>query len=151
MNKFISLYEFQPVASVSGLQKTVTPNSTLQEPTIDHINDVWDDEWENIQPPTKNPQSRASSSFYGVSDIDGSTSTKSSHALLCQQMQLPSSDDEQEQEQTQTDLKALLDELHVGETVSVRISDVNNPLKFWLHLRPEKYVSQLRQMHNEMQ
>lgn len=49
------------------------------------------------------------------------------------------------------EIKNLLGEFHVGDTIPVKLSDVNNPLKFWVHIQQEKHVKQINELHHEMQ
>lgn len=49
------------------------------------------------------------------------------------------------------EIKNLLDEFKIGDEVPARLSDVNNPFKFWIHLRGEKYETQLKILNEKMQ
>lgn len=112
----------------------------------DDFTDLWEDELENVQPPTINRSNP--SSFYGVSDLsNGSTSSKSSCDPVQQRMLESTSEDEA----MITDIPDLLSEFHAGDILPARVSDTNNPLKFWIHIRQEKYITQINEMYKKMQ
>lgn len=56
-----------------------------------------------------------------------------------------------EDEEKVSDIPDLLSEFQPGDMPPARVSDTNNPLKFWIHIRLEKYVTQLNDMHKAMQ
>lgn len=112
----------------------------------DDFEDLWVDELENVQPPTINRSNP--SSFYGVSDLSaGSTSSKSSIDSVHKRMLEASSDDEVKI----SEIPDLLSEFQGGDILPARVSDTNNPLKFWIHVRQEKYTLQINDMYKKMQ
>lgn len=149
---FSVFYIIQPIPSGSGNQKLCAPitfpqtSRSSKKSQNDDFQSLWDDELNDIGPPTISRSN--ASSIYGVSDDPNSERSKTSHDRICEGMMLQSSDDE---EPTETGMKDLLGELHVGDMVPVLISDVNNPLKFWLHIRQAKYEQQFNQLYNDMQ
>lgn len=48
-------------------------------------------------------------------------------------------------------LKSGLEDLHAGDVIPVRMADVNNPLKFWVHIQTEKKKEEIDKLYNEMQ
>lgn len=113
----------------------------------DDFEDVWEDELENVQPPTINRSN--ASSFYGVSDLSSSSNaSKASLDPIHRGMLETSSEDEA----TISEIPDLLGELHVGDMLKSRVSDTNNPLKFWIQiLQDHKYLQQINEMLQKMQ
>lgn len=103
---------------------------------------------ENLQPPTMNRSNP--SSFYCVSDpsITSTASSKSSTDPAIRQMRELTSE---EDEVKVSEIPDLLSEFQPGDMHPARVSDTNNPLKFWVHIRLEKYMSQLNEMHKALQ
>lgn len=56
-----------------------------------------------------------------------------------------------EDEEKVNDIPDLLSEFQAGDMLPARVSDTNNPLKFWIHIRLEKYISQINDMYKTMQ
>lgn len=138
---------FQPSTSgylSSNARKVTEPTTKAKSLKSEDFNSLWDDELENAVPPSN------SSSFYGVSDIsnndksDKEPSLPSSSDRVHMKMALSSSEDESDS------IKDLLDELHVGDVIPVRVSDINSPLKFWVHIRQDKYIQQINKLYKAM-
>lgn len=50
------------------------------------------------------------------------------------------------------EMTSILDELHIGNVVTAKLSDVNNIFEFWIHLRHQKRLNeQFNTMYREMQ
>lgn len=140
----------KPTPSTSNRQETDTATNAptvkstpIQVSTVsDEFEDLWEDELENVQPPTMDRSNL--SSFYGVSDLSGSMTSQSSREL--QKIELTSED-----EPTIDEIPDLLNGLYVGDILPARVSEANNPLKFWIHIRQEKYTVPINEMYKEMQ
>lgn len=140
-------------STLNGQESVATTNAHTGKSTpiqvskaSDDFEGLWDDELENVLPPTINRSNP--SSFYGVSDLStGSTSSKSSHDPFHQGMLESTSEDEA----NISEIPDLLNEFHAGAFLSARVSDTNNPLKFWIHIRQDKYVIQINEMCKKMQ
>lgn len=114
--------------------------------SVDDFADLWEDELENLQPPTLNRSNP--SSYYGVSDSPASSSSSNpSVDPVVRRMAEPSSDEEVQI----SEIPELLSEFCCGDILPARVSDSNNPLKFWVHIRQEKYVQQINKMLTDMQ
>ena len=115
---------------------------------------LWDDELENVEAATVPLKSKAdtggSSLYYGVSDTEDEAGPPSSVELLRQRMAESLFSDEEE-ETEQNEIKGILADLHVGDTLPVRISDANSPLKFWVHVRLDKYKKQMDTLYKNME
>lgn len=115
------------------------------KPINENFDSLWKDELENVQPPNINRSNP--SSFYGVSDLSTHSSASSASIDPIQRrMMEPSSGDEA----TIDEIPELLNDLHCGDILPARVSDTNNPLKFWIHIRQEKYVTQINDMLHQM-
>lgn len=77
-----------------------------------------------------------------------SNTTESSHESFCVKLMESSTDDEQPKHYPINDM---FSGLNVGDTIPVRVSEVNNPLKFWIHICRKENKSQLIQLFTEMQ
>lgn len=113
---------------------------------------LWDDELDDLEPPKiisngKAP-SNSSSLYYGVSDIDGSSTGTSSREQIINPIHSFSDDEEEDQ---LNDIKSVLGDLSVGDMIPVVLSNVNNPLKFWLNIRREEYEKQFKTLYKDMQ
>lgn len=114
----------------------------------DDIEKLWEDELENIQPPTLNRSNP--SSFYCVSDpTTGSISSKSSIDAVVQHMHLLSSDEDEGRKVSE--IPELLNGFQAGDILPARVSDTNNPLKFWIHIRRKEFIAQINDMYTTMQ
>lgn len=115
---------------------------------------LWDDELDNLESPTApskdDSNTEDSSVYYCVSDTEEEAAPPLSVELLRQRMAHPLLSDEEE-ETEQNKIKGAVNEMHVGDTVPVRLSDANSPLKFWVHIRQEKYREQFNKLYNDMQ
>ncbi|XP_031630401.1 uncharacterized protein LOC116345291 [Contarinia nasturtii] len=106
----------------------------------------WDDYVEKAKPPTVNKAS--SDDYCGVSDIDNSPPSETSEEVMRKKMAHCWFSDSEEEDYT--DIKNISSEIHAGDTLPVRISDVNNPLKFWVHVRLPKYKDDINNLYKEM-
>lgn len=115
---------------------------------------LWDDELDFLQPPTAPAKSKAesndSSLYYGVSDTEGDSSAPPSSGEMHQTLAEHMLSDEEEEEE-QNEIKGIVSELHPGDIIPVRLSDVNSPLKFWVHVRQEKYKNEIGTLYKDMQ
>lgn len=50
-----------------------------------------------------------------------------------------------------SEIPDLLNEFQAGDFLPAYVSETNNPLKFWIHIRQEKYIMQINEMHKKMQ
>lgn len=108
---------------------------------------LWDDELSDLgdlEPPRRNNDDD-SSSYYAVSNTSG---------LPIQEEALPESIPKELSPNDEADEKAelgsLLDELHIGDSVRARLSDANNPLKFWISLRLQKHKDKTISLHEKL-
>lgn len=92
----------------------------------------------------------ASSFYYGVSDTEDEAKPPSSVELLRKHMAESLFSDEEEETEL-NEIKGILSDLHVGDTLPVRISDANSPLKFWVHVRSDKYKQQMNKLYKELE
>lgn len=116
---------------------------------------LWDDELDFLQPPTAPAKSKANSNgsslYYGVSDIEGDSSAPPSSGEMMRRTLAEHIFSDEEEEEEQNEIKAIVSELHPGDTIPVRLSEVNSPLKFWVHVRQEKYMNEIDTLYKEMQ
>ncbi|XP_055313883.1 tudor domain-containing 6-like isoform X2 [Sitodiplosis mosellana] len=144
-----------PQGNAVALTAPAITKETTEKLTWESSNEnLWDDELDNLEPPTAPAKNKAntddSSFYYGVSDTEEVPVPPSSVELLRQRMADPLFSDEEE-ETEQNEIKGVLGDLHIGDTVPVRLSDANSPLKFWVHVRQEKYKKQIDTMYKDMQ
>lgn len=111
---------------------------------------VWDDEVTDLKPPSIEQNESASNYSYNlaVSEISSKPDNTEDQTSIKEVLELQFSDDE---EIENAGIKATLDELSSGEVIPVRISDVNNPMKFWVHVRREKNRKEIERLYKEME
>lgn len=104
---------------------------------------LWDDELDDLNPPMIVVESKAKSS--GLSEIE----VKSARTLLDERVtdHLRNLSDEAEVE----NIKSILGDLQTDDVIPVSVSNVNSPLKFWLHIRKENYERRYEDLFNKMQ
>lgn len=131
------------------MQRNVPQPKASEEEKVElntSADNLWDDELENLEPPVVvKSKANSNSSIYGVSE-DGSipdTRENNSHPLLSVY-----SDEEEVESQ---EIKSLLSEIRVGDVLPVQMSEINSPLKFWVHILQEKFGKQFDTLFNDMQ
>lgn len=95
---------------------------------------LWEDELDDLEPSLNSAESNNSKLLQNV--------------LTHEVSEITLYDDEAEKN---LEIKDLVDELKPGDTFLAKLSDVNNPFKFWIHLKEEKYEAQLNTLNEEMQ
>lgn len=141
-----STYQESVATANTHPERTVKSTPIQVSDASDDIEDLWEDELENVQPPTLNRSNP--SSFYCVSDSStGSASTKSSIDPAVRQMRFLSTDEEEKV----SEIPELLSGFQAGDILPARVSDTNNPLKFWIHIRREEFITQINEMYRTMQ
>lgn len=56
-----------------------------------------------------------------------------------------------EDESAINEIPDLLNNFQSGDMLPARVSDTNNPLKFWIHIRQDTYVNPVNEMLEKMQ
>lgn len=126
----------------------VTPASIQSsQPSTKDSEVCWDDELDNLKPPSLS----IGSTMYGVSD-GGRTESESipsqdSHDELCQQMANSLLVDEP---LVTSEIKDLVEEINVGDLFPVEVLEVNSPLKFWAQILHTKYGDQRKELSKKM-
>lgn len=87
-----------------------------------------------------------------MSDTEESNPKKLANGLVRQKMANPLlSDDDDDEEKEQTDIEDIVKQIHINDVVPVRVADINNPMKFWLHVRLQKYTHKINKLLEELQ
>lgn len=91
-----------------------------------------------------------------LDDLEPSQNSKPHNSKLLQNTltqnmpKIPLFDDDDETEE-KLEIKNLVEELKIDDVVLAKISDVNNPFKFWIHLTQDTYELQFNTLNKEMQ
>lgn len=135
--------------SFNNAKSAKTSSLWCSQPSSKDLESYWDDDLDKMNPNLKNENS-----VYGVSDIRSndnsnhdSVKSQSSHDILRQTMAETTLSDDTKQ----NTIKEMIDELHVGDYLPVRVTNLNNPQKFWIQIRLKKYIERTNVMFKRMQ